>query len=132
MAEDIEITKAREKTDDRNYYLEIVSENPMLIEWANAEIRDDKEVILKAVNTDGGALEFASDRLKDDKDVVLSAVKNKPIILKYASLRLRDDLEVVLAALESEKEKNNKLIKDIVSFASERIASDDEVKKFLE
>ena len=71
MAEDIEITKAREKTDDRNYYLEIVSENPMLIEWANAEIRDDKEVILKAVNTDGGALEFARDRLKDDKDVVL-------------------------------------------------------------
>ena len=84
--------------------------------------------MLAACKKDGQSLYYASSELRDDKEVVLAAVKNKPIILKYASLRLRDDKDVVTAALENEK----KLVKDVVSYASDRLSNSDEIKKFLE
>ena len=74
MPEPREVIEAREKKDDREFFLNRVKEMPLLIEWANDEIRDDKEILLEAVKVDGGALEFASSRLKNDKDVLLSAV----------------------------------------------------------
>ena len=74
MPEPKEVIEARENTNDRAYFEKIVETMPLLIEWANDEIRDDKEILLEAVKVDGGALEFASSRLKNDKDVLLSAV----------------------------------------------------------
>lgn len=53
MADSKEVIEAKEKTNDREYYLEVVKKNPMLIEWANDEIRNDKEVIMEAVKADG-------------------------------------------------------------------------------
>ena len=46
MAEDIAVIEAREKTNDKEYFKAVVETNPLLIEWANEEIRDDKEIIL--------------------------------------------------------------------------------------
>lgn len=74
MADSPEVIEAKEKTNDREFYLERVKEIPTLIEWANDEIRDDKEVIMNAVKKDSGALEFASKRLKNDKEVILEEI----------------------------------------------------------
>ena len=74
MPEPLEVIEARQKTNDREFFLERVKTMPLLIEWANDEIRDRKEVLLTAVKVDGGALEFASKNLKDDKDILLEAV----------------------------------------------------------
>ena len=63
MADSAEVIEAKQKTNDREFYLERVKTMPLLIEWANDSIRDDKEVLLTAVKVDGGALEFASNRL---------------------------------------------------------------------
>ena len=49
MADTPEVIEVKEKTDDKKYYEEIVKTNPVLIEWANDEIRDNKEIILNAV-----------------------------------------------------------------------------------
>ena len=49
MADSPEIIEAREKTNDRGYFLEVVKEIPSLIEWANDDIRADKEVIMNAI-----------------------------------------------------------------------------------
>ena len=67
MADSPEVIEAKEKTNDREFFLNRVKEIPSLIEWANEEIRDDKDVIMNALEAGGGALEFASNRLKDDK-----------------------------------------------------------------
>ena len=74
MPEPREVIEARENMDNRAYFEKIVKEMPLLIEWANDEIRDDKEIMMEAVKRDGGALEFASDRLKDDKDILITSV----------------------------------------------------------
>ena len=71
MAEDRGVLEAKEHTNDKKYFLEIIKTMPLLIEWANDEIRDDKEVFLEALKVDGGALEFASDRLKEDRKSVV-------------------------------------------------------------
>ena len=52
MADSPEVIEAREKRDDRDFFLSRVEEMPNLIEWANDQIRDDKEVIMKAIKSD--------------------------------------------------------------------------------
>ena len=74
MPEAREVIEAREHANDKNYYEEIIKTMPLLIEWANDEIKDDKNILLEAIKVDSGALEFASNRLKDDKDVLLASV----------------------------------------------------------
>ena len=53
MADSPEIIEAREKANDKEYYANVVKLNPLLIEWANDEIRDCKEILLDAVKVDG-------------------------------------------------------------------------------
>jgi hypothetical protein len=52
MPEPKEVIEAREKTNDRAFFLERVRTMPLLIEWANDEIRNDKEILLTAVKMD--------------------------------------------------------------------------------
>ena len=40
--------EAREKTADREFFAEKVKAMPLLLEWANLEIRDDKNIMLEA------------------------------------------------------------------------------------
>ena len=56
-----EVLEAQEKKDDLEFFKERVKTMPLLIEWANDEIRNNKEVVLSAVKVDGGALELESD-----------------------------------------------------------------------
>ena len=74
MPDSVEVVEAKRNKDNREFFVEVVKKNPLLIEWANDEIRNDKMILLDAVKVDGGALEFASNNLKDDKDVLLAAV----------------------------------------------------------
>ena len=64
---------------------------------------DDKNYVMDMVSKQGSLLDLASDRLKNDKDVVLEAVRNKGLILKYASHRMRRDKEIVLEAIKQDK-----------------------------
>ena len=43
MADSVEVVEAKQKTNDRDFYLERVKTMPLLIEWANDKIRDDKD-----------------------------------------------------------------------------------------
>jgi hypothetical protein len=52
MPEPKEVIEAREKINDREFFLERVKTMPLLIEWANDEIRNDKEILLTAVKMD--------------------------------------------------------------------------------
>ena len=49
MADSSEVIEAREKSNDREYYFKIVETMPLLIEWANEEIRADKEIIFSVI-----------------------------------------------------------------------------------
>ena len=51
MADSPEVIEAKEKTNDREFFLNRVKEIPSLIEWANEEIRDDKDVIMNALES---------------------------------------------------------------------------------
>ena len=48
MADSPEVIEAREKTNDKEFFRERVKTMPLLIEWANEEIRDDKNIMLEA------------------------------------------------------------------------------------
>ena len=121
MPERNEVIEARKNKDNKDYFLKIIEEDPLLIEWANADIRNDKEVMLKAVKLDAGALEFSSDDLKDDKDVVIEAAKNGGWTAVYYSDRLRDDKDVMLEAVKSDGQA--------LYFASEKLRDDEDVVK---
>ena len=97
-----EVLEAQARTNDLEFFKERVKTMPLLIEWANDEIRNNKEVLLTAVKIDGGALEFASDNLKNDKDVLLEAVSQAAWTGCYASERLRDDKDVILTGAKTD------------------------------
>lgn len=84
MPEQIEITKIREKYNNREYVLKAVSEQGALLDLVDESLKDDKEVVLAAIENNPEALEFASDRLKSDREVVFNSVsKVRMDILLY-------------------------------------------------
>ena len=66
-----------QNANNREYVLEAVKEDGLLLDGASDELKDDKELVMEAVIKDGGALEFASDRLKADREILMQAVEKK-------------------------------------------------------
>ncbi|MGL6028437.1 MAG: DUF4116 domain-containing protein, partial [Legionella sp.] len=76
-----------------------VTQNGVVLLYADASLKKDSDVVLAAVTQDGRALEYADASLKKDKDVVLAAVRRGGYALKYADASLTEDSDVVLAAV---------------------------------
>ena len=55
------LEQVKEHSDDRDYVLNAIREDGLLLEGASEILRNDKEIVMEAVSKDGGALEFASD-----------------------------------------------------------------------
>ena len=60
---------------DREFVLDAVSENVLVLELFSEEIHADREFVLAAVRHNGQALEYASEELQADREVVLAAVR---------------------------------------------------------
>ena len=64
---------------DRAFVLQIVKENGLALQHANAVLREDKAVVLAALRdsaeTNADTLKYALGDLRKDEDVVLAAVK---------------------------------------------------------
>lgn len=74
MSEPVEIMNIKENYNNRDYVLKAVSEQGILLDFADESFKDDKEIVLAAISNNPEALEFASDRLKSDRDVVFNSV----------------------------------------------------------
>ena len=87
--------------NDKDIVLRAVSKNGSMLAHSSTNCRDDKQIVLAAVSLEGKMLQFASDRLKNDKDVVLEAVTENGAALKFASKRFQKNKE--MKALKTKK-----------------------------
>ena len=85
--------------NNKNFMLEAVQGNPLVLEHAHADLRADREVVRIAVRTDGRALEFASRDLQEDFEIALLATVNYGMALQFVKGSLRDRREIVIEAL---------------------------------
>ena len=93
MPERIEITKMKQNANNREYVMENVKKEGVLLEFASDELRDDKEVVLEAIYNNPEALEFASERLKGDRDVVYNSVSKVGWTYCYAKENLLEEID---------------------------------------
>lgn len=88
----------------RNFILETVRNNRLIVPFINKPLFDDPEIMFEAVNHQGAALKYASDDLKQNKQFILKCVKANGRSLQFASDDLRRDRDIVLAAVKENTE----------------------------
>ena len=86
---------------DRNFVLEAVKLNGLILGWVGKKFSRDKEIVLEAVKENGYTLRNADENLKKDKDIVLEAVKESGSALQFSDKILRKDKKIVLEALKN-------------------------------
>lgn len=74
-------------TTDRDFVLEAVRKNGLVLHHANKQWKEDKQIVLAAVEQNGMALKYAADKLNSDRDVVIAAVKQNREALEIVSYR---------------------------------------------
>lgn len=94
------LPKTIQNFNEKDYILEEVAKNGLILNKASEVLKNDKEVVLMAVQNQGRALCAASKTLKNAKEIVLIAIQNDANALSCASEKLKDNEEVVLSAIQ--------------------------------
>lgn len=76
--------------DDFNFAMDVVSFQPMAVEFVSTRLKDNFNIIVAAVVGDANALQYASPRLRNNAKVVLKAIECDPLSIIYASDFLRE------------------------------------------
>ncbi|EFC44715.1 predicted protein [Naegleria gruberi] len=96
------------RTKDREFVLNIVKQNGLLLTYADESFKKDREIVLEAVKQNGLALQCADESLRKDREIILEAVKGKEtdsdwnaavqygLLLKYADESLKKDRQFLL------------------------------------
>ncbi|CAE8648124.1 unnamed protein product [Polarella glacialis] len=72
-----------------------------MMKFVSEYVRADREFVLQLVSNNGRLLQFASEDLRADREVVLQAINQTPFALRYASADLlRTHTDVRLVAVE--------------------------------
>ena len=103
---------------DKDFVLNQVRKDGLLLEHVSSSLRDDEEVVTAAVQQNPHALMWASERLQGDKDIVRVAVQKDAKALAWAIEKVRDDKDTVMMAVQQKK-----LI--ALKFASKRLKEED-------
>ncbi len=74
---------------NREFVLEVLKINGLVLEYVSPEFQADPELVLEAVKQNGDAFEFVSQKLKENREFVLEAMDINWKVLKYTSEELR-------------------------------------------
>lgn len=93
--------------EDREFVLEMLKINGLVLEYVSPEFQADRELVLEAVKQNVSALEYASPKLKADREFILEVVETEKAkiyfkLLEYVSPELNEEF------LKLIKEKNLK------------------------
>ena len=97
---------------DREFVLNSIKHNGMLLKYALPSLRADKEIVQAALHQNGNALKYVAPLLKNNRDIVLLVVSQYGPALKYAASQFKADREIVLAA----NEQNGKALEYVNAF----------------
>jgi serine/threonine-protein kinase TTK/MPS1 len=86
--------------NNKDFMIEILKYDGMLLKYASIELRDDFDVVETAVKQHGMSLRYASECLKRNRYIVLNAVKDCGMAIQFA-YRFNCDKEIVLEAIKS-------------------------------
>jgi len=60
----IEPEEVKQRNQDKNFLLEVVKTQPLMLEWASEELKNDKEIVLTAVRSRWRSLRILQPRTK--------------------------------------------------------------------
>lgn len=86
---------------DKNFILQVVKINGLLLQYVNEKLKDDEDVVFAAVKDNRLAFCYASERLRNNKELALLALKNDGQPLYHIGNLLKNDRDVVNQALEN-------------------------------
>jgi len=133
---------------DKPFFLDVLKENGLLLEYASDELKSDIEIvstaitnnglsikyvdtfinnpsiIFMAISQNGMALEFASEELQNNFFIVLNAVLQNGFAIQFASDVLKENKDIVIAALKQDSRSK--------SWLSHSIKSDPEIMDIIE
>ena len=94
---------------NREFVLEVLKINGLVLEYVSPEFQADREVVLEAVKQNGDAFEFASQKLKENREFVLKAIDINWKVLEYISPELKKEFQKdFLEFLKNQKINNLK------------------------
>jgi hypothetical protein len=103
--------------DDRNFILEFIKKDGLLLRYAMKDIQNDFEIVFMAISQNSRSYEFASERLKNTDKIIRKALDcPRNNVLEFSMDFLRDNEEIVMKSVmhcgntlrfASERLKNN-------------------------
>jgi len=115
----MEHEKVKQILDKRDFMLEAVKKEPLVLQFASRSLKADKELVLQAVERQWQALQHASSELQSDEDIVSTALAQDAKALQFAAEDMKDRRDLVLEAVKRDPQ--------VLSFASKRLRGDDVV-----
>jgi len=122
---------------DKPFFIDILKENGLLLEYASDELRSDLDIVsiaitnnglsiryadnfmndpsivFMAISQNGMALEFASEELQNNFFIVLNAVLQNGFAIQFSSDDLKENKEIVIAALKQDVRSKSWISHDI-------------------
>ncbi len=115
------ITRAGKLVENKDFMLQVVDINSLLLGYAPAELRQDKELAKRAVSQNVEALKYVGTVLLTDKDFMLDLVRMNGLALRYCYLTGEARKEIERAAIQQNPEAKQYAIYQSIEVIDEAI-----------
>ena len=105
--------------DDRDFILELVKNNGLVLCNLDEKYKKDYEIVLSAVNNNGLALASADDKFKKDKELITIALLTHRSVFRFVDEEIKKDKEFIKHLI------NN--FPTVIQYASDEIKANREI-----
>lgn len=82
--------------NNKEYLLELISINDLVIRYASSQLQDDYEIIEAGVKKNGYAIFYASERLQQDFNLISLAIETYPILILNFADKFKKNKELII------------------------------------